>query len=177
MTGGEFAEIIERAAAAAARRTAARAPGILDTYRRNREDITQAAALDVLERINRGEPGDLAQLASRAANAAIVKTYRQEHDRRTVPAEIETDDGERQPRPELYEPRTADRQPERAAEAADTIRFIIGTMPAAYRQDAPQVIQWTAAGYTAEEIGSALKCSARRIQRIIRAARDAAKDI
>lgn len=177
MTGAEFAETIRAAAAAAARRSAARAPAILDTYTRNRQDIEQAAALDVLERIERGDPADLVQLAHRAANAALIREYRREHDRRTVPAEIETDDGDRIPRPELYRPQDAPRRPEEAAEAADLVQSIVTAIPAAYRADAPRALYMTAAGYTAQEIGDALQCSSRRIERLLHAARDAAKQI
>lgn len=175
MSGQEFAELIRAAAAAAARRTAARAPAILDTYRRQREDIEQAAALDVLERVNAGDRAELAQLASRAANAALVKAYRQEHDARTVPAEIETEDGETIPRADLYSPQDGARRPEEAAAAADMVRYIISLMPSAYRADAPQVLAWTAAGYTAREIAAQTGSSSRRIERILKAARDAAR--
>lgn len=177
LTGADFAKLIETATAAAARRTAARAPGVLDTYRRNREDITQAAALDVLERINAGDPAEIVQLASRAANRALVKAYRQEHDARTTPAEIETEDGETIPRPDLYRPEDAGRSPEAAAAAADLVTRIINAMPAAYRADAREILYLTAAGYTAAEIAGRKSCSPRRIQRAIKAARDAARMI
>ena len=177
MTGADFAELIRRSAAAAARRSAARAPGIMDTYTRNRDDIQQAAALDVLQRIEAGDPAELAQLAHRAANAALIREYRREHDRRTVPAEIETDDGDTIPRPDLYRAQDGSRRPEEAAEAADMLQSIIDAIPPAYRADAPRALYMTGAGYTAAEIAERMQCSSRRIERIIKAARDAAQQI
>ena len=141
----------------------------------HREDIEQAAALDVLERIHAGDPAELVQLAHRAANAALIREYRREHDPRTTPDTIQTEDGDEIHPADLDRAQTAPRRPERAAEAADLVRHIIALMPSAYRADAPQVLAWTAAGYTAREIAAQTGSSSRRVERILKAARDAAR--
>ena len=176
MTGEEFASLIRAATLASITRTAARSPAAAAYARRELEEITQAAALGALERIDRGDAGDLAQIAARAANVAIVQAWRDVSDPRITPLERTTEDGEIISALETLQSTAARRGPEDAAEAEDMIHYIIGLMPTAYRQDAPRVLRWTAAGYTAEEIASILGGSARRVRRILHAARDAARE-
>lgn len=173
----DFAEMIRAATLASIRRTAARSPAAAAYARRNLEDITQAAALEALERIERGDAGDLAQLAARAANAVIQRAwYQASRDAaRTIPDTIRTDDGDEIHPAELERTRSRERGPEEAAAAADLVRLIIGIMPTAYRQDARRVIAWTAEGYTAEEVAKRIGGSSRRVKRILKAARDAAR--
>lgn len=177
MTGPEFAELIRAATLASIRRTEARSPAAAAYARRELDEITQAAALGTLERIERGEPGDLPQLAARAANAAIIREWRHASDPRKTPLERETEEGKVIYTPDLQKPADGRGEPERAAEAADILRDVAGRMPPAYREDARRVITWTAAGYTAEEIAGALGGSSRRVKRILKAARDAAREM
>lgn len=177
----DFAEIIRAATLASIARTEARSPAAAAYARNNLEDITQAAALEALERINRGEAKgmDPAQLASRSANAVIRRAWYQaaRDAARTTPDTITTADGDDIHPAELDRTQARTRRPEEAAAAADMLQYIISILPAAYRQDAPRVLKWTAAGYTAEEIAKQTGSSSRRIQRILRAARDAAQEI
>ena len=175
MKGNEFAEMIRAATLAGIKRTAARSPAAAAYARRELEEIMQAAALETLERIERGEPGDLAQLAARAANVAIVRAWRDVSDPRKTPLERETDDG-RTYAPDAWTPADGHGEPEDAAEAADLLLYVVGIMPKAYREDAARVITWTAAGYTAEEIAQRIGGSSRRVKRILKAARDAARE-
>lgn len=177
----DFAEIIRAATLASIARTEARSPAAAEYARRNFEDITQAAALEALERTSRGESKgmDPAQLASRSANAVIRRAwYQASRDAaRTTPDTITTADGEEIHPAEMDRTQARTRRPEEAATAADLIEYIISILPAAYRQDAPRVLKWTAAGYTAEEIARETGSSSRRVQRILKAARDAARGI
>ena len=77
----------------------------------------------------------------------------------------------------VYRAQDRTRRPEEAAEAADIVQSIIIALPAAYRADAPRALYMTGAGYTAAEIAERMQCSSRRIERIIKAARDAARQI
>ena len=175
--GAIFAEQIRAATLASIRRTQARSPRAAEHARRNIEDIQQAAALDVLERLQAGDDTPPAQIAARAANAAIIREYRAAYDRRRVPLEIESADGDMIPRPELERAQSMSPGPEDAAEAADALQQIVKQIPPAYREDAPRVIAAAAAGYTAAETARALDCSPRRVERIRAAARAAAAGI
>ena len=139
------------------------------------ERITAGRTCDARD----GHELNLYELATRAANAAIMRAYREQHDTRTTPAEITTEDGERITRPDLYryDARGAPRTPAERTEDADTIQHIFAALPRSYAKDAPSVIAWTAAGYTAGEIAERMRCSSRRIERILKAARDAAERI
>jgi hypothetical protein len=179
--GAEFAELIQAATLASIARTEARSPAAAEYARRNLEDITQAAALEALERISSGAATgmDPAQLASRSSNAAIRRAwYQASRDAaRTTPDTISTADGDEIHPADLDRTWDRSRRPEEAAEAADMLEYIISIIPAAYRQDAPRVLRWTAAGYTAAEIARETGSSSRRVQRILKAARDAAREI
>lgn len=181
VAAAEFAEIIRAAALASIARTEARSPAAAAHARKNLEDITQAAALEALERISSGAAAgmDPAQLASRSANAVIRRAwYQASRDAaRTTPDTVQTADGEEIHPADMDRTQARTRRPEEAAAAADMVEYIISILPAAYRQDAPRVLKWTAAGYTAEEIAQRTGGSSRRVQRILKAARDAAKGI
>ena len=175
----DFAELVKACTLAAIRRTARRSPAAAEHARNNLEDITQAAALEALERITRGDAAgmDPAQLCSRSAAAVLMREYRDEA-RRTAhetPDTIPTAGGEEIHPAELETRRgPAERPTEDASTAAGILEGIVEAMPAAYQADAPSIITAAAAGYTAAEIARRTGQQPRRVQRIIKAAREAA---
>ena len=181
MTGEDFAELVKACTLSSIRRTASRSPGAAEHAQRNIEDITQAAALEALERLadGRGEDIDPAQLVSRSAAAVIRRAwYQASRDaRRTTPDTITTADGDEIHPADLETSRgPAERPTEDASTgAADIIKTISAAMPKAYRQDAPSILTAAAAGYTGAEIARSTGAPARRVQRILKAARSAAE--
>lgn len=175
----DFAELVKACTLAAIRRTARRSPAAAEHARNNLEDIQQAAALEALERIARGDAAgmDPAQLCSRAAAAVVMRAYREDA-RRTAhetPETITTADGEYIHPAELETRRgPAERPTEDASTAAGILGMIVEAMPAAYRDDAPSILKAAADGWTAAEIARSTGQQPRRVQRIIKAAREAA---
>ena len=169
MTGDDFAELVKAATLKAIQRTEARSPAAAAAARRDLPDVIQAAALDALERIAAGDAAPLAQLAHRAAAAAIMRHYRSTRHNAPEPAQIDED------APPAQEPATSGRAPEEAAEAAELIDRIAAALPAGYRADAPGIMRAAAAGYNAAEIARSSGQDPRRIQRIMKAARAAAE--
>lgn len=177
----DFAELVKACTLAAIRKTASRSPGAAEHARRNLEDIQQAAALEALERLadGRGEGVDPAQLVSRSAAAVIRRAwYEASRDaRRTTPDTIRAEDGNEIHPAELETRRDGPSRPTEDAStgAADIIKTISAAMPKAYREDAPSILSAAAAGYTGAEIARSTGAPARRVQRILKAARSAAE--
>lgn len=175
----DFAELVKACTLAAIRRTARRNTAAAEHARNNLEDITQAAALEALERITRGDAAgmDPAQLCSRAAAAVLMGAYRDAARRQAheTPDAIPTADGEDIHPAELETRRgPAERPTEDASTAAGILQSIIEAIPAAYQADAPSILKAAADGWTAAEIARRTGAQPRRVQRIIKAAREAA---
>lgn len=178
MTGAEFAELVRACTLASIRRTARRSPAAAEHARRNLEDVTQAAALEALERITAGADGDPAQICSRAANAVIIREYRRSarQARQETPYTTTNADGAEIPRPELETRRDAPQRPtEDASTAGDLIETIIEQIPRSLRPDAPKILQSIAAGATTAEAAAAAGVTRRQAQRIVKASREAAE--
>ncbi len=178
MTGADFAELVKACTLASIRRTARRSPAAAEHARRNIEDITQAAALEALERIEAGADGDPAQICSKAANAVIIREYRRSARRslKETPYTTTNDDGDEIPRPELETRRDAPGRPtEDASTAADVVEDIITEIPRSLRPDAPSILNAIAAGATTAEAAAAAGVTIRQAQRIVKASREAAE--
>lgn len=178
MTGGEFAELVRACTLASIRRTARRSPAAAEHARRNLDDVTQAAALEALERITAGADGDPAQIVSRAANAVIIREYRRSarQARQETPYTTTNADGDEIPRPELETRRDAPQRPtEDASTAAALIEAIIEQIPRSLRPDAPKILHSIAAGATTAEAAAAAGVTRRQAQRIVKASREAAE--
>lgn len=169
MNDAEFAELVRACTLASIARTESRSPAAAAHARRNIDDVTQAAALEALERIHAGADGDAAQIVSRAANAVIIAEYRRSL--RRAAEDPQTEDGT----PREPPARAHARPTEEAAEAADVIQCIAEAMPEAYRQDAPPILAAAAEGYNGAEIARRTGYHPRKVQRVIKAAREAAQ--
>lgn len=178
MTPADFAELVRACTLASIRRTARRSPAAAEHARRNLEDVTQAAALEALERITAGADGDPAQIVSKAANAVIIREYRRSarQARQETPYTTTNADGDEIPRPELETRRDAPQRPtEDASTAGALIDAITEQIPRSLRPDAPKILQSIAAGATTAEAAAAAGVTRRQAQRIVKASREAAE--
>lgn len=149
----------------------------------NRDDLEQETALRILAALDRGaidkttgEPLPLRRIAARAANAAVAKAWRDIYAHPTAATEAVNNDGDTISVIDIYAGPDVRRpeQPEESAMRRAAVDEVYSRVPEAYRADAPAVMYFVSIGYTIREISEFTGINSRRVDRIIKAVRDAA---